>query len=288
MSDFNQQIVAVLEKINGSGSFVSEGSEPFIFPGMTVRGVGEISFPVSATQAKALIGKASKAPFGKGRETVLDSTVRSAWEIDADKIQFENTDWPKFVQATVEKIKPNLGIQDTKIVANLYKLLIYEKGDFFLAHKDSEKEAGMFATLIIVLPSKHEGGELLVRFDGDTRSFDFSQSSNQYQIPFVAFYADCEHEVKPLRSGHRICLAYNLLQKKSNRKIKPQQIGNYADQLALILKSAEKDRDFPKIVLLGHQYTPSNFSMSTLKLNDRPRAAALIKGRLDGDQLLVP
>ncbi|HTE23631.1 2OG-Fe(II) oxygenase [Flavitalea sp.] len=276
MSDFNQQILGVLKKISGSGSFVSAGAEPFIFPGMTVRDIGEISFPVNATQAQALIGKARKAPFGKGSKTVLDTNIRSAWEIDADNVNFENSNWPKFVQAIVEKVKPDLGIQDGKVVANLYKLLIYEKGDFFLAHKDSEKEAGMFGTLIIGLPSKHEGGELQVQFDGNTRSFEFSQSTNQYQIPFVAFYADCEHEVKPLRSGHRICLVYNLVQKKGNKKIKPQQIGNYADQLAMILKSAENDPDFPKIVLLGHQYTPSNFRMSTLKLNDRPRAEALI------------
>ncbi|HMQ63849.1 MAG TPA: hypothetical protein PKE06_24410, partial [Flavilitoribacter sp.] len=32
----------------------------------------------------------------------------------------------------------------------------------------------------------------------------------------------------------------------------------------------------PQAILLGHQYTPANFSLSQLKLNDRPRAEALM------------
>lgn len=61
----------------------------------------------------------------------------------------------------------------------------------------------MFGTLIIGLPSKHDGGDLLVHFDGNTRTVDFSQPASQYQIPYAAFYADCEHEIKPITSGYR-------------------------------------------------------------------------------------
>jgi hypothetical protein len=38
------------------------------------------------------------------------------------------------------------------VEARLYKLLIYEPGGHFLAHRDTEKEPGMFATLLICLP----------------------------------------------------------------------------------------------------------------------------------------
>ena len=57
-------------------------------------------------------------------------------------------------------LQKGLGIEDQKIGATLYKLLIYEKNGFFLPHIDSEKEKGMFGTLIIGLPSKHKGGEI--------------------------------------------------------------------------------------------------------------------------------
>ncbi|MEJ7766838.1 MAG: hypothetical protein WKF89_03440 [Chitinophagaceae bacterium] len=278
MSDFKKKLLDILAKIKGSGTFVSAGNQPFIFPGMEVHGVGEIGFPVIASQVKELIARSHKAPFGKGSETVLDATVRSAWEIDAGEINFHNSGWKNIIEEIIVKVKTDLGIQGYPVTANLYKLLIYEKGDFFLAHKDSEKEPGMFGTLIIGLPCRHEGGELLVSFDGNTSTIDFSDPVNNYQFPFAAFYADCEHEIRLIRSGYRICLVYNLVQKKDKKKIAIQQLGTYANEVAALLKTVEEDEDIPKIVLLGHQYTPSNFTMKSLKLNDRPRAEVLIQG----------
>ncbi|HWK03813.1 MAG TPA: 2OG-Fe(II) oxygenase [Puia sp.] len=277
MPDFGKQLLAILGEIKGSGSFVSSGIEPFLFPGLQIRNVDEIGFPVNATQIKEMIKVAHQAPFGKGSKTVLDKTVRNTWEIDADQIKFVHKGWGKFVESIVEKISPALGLEGLSVSANLYKLLIYQKGGFFLAHKDSEKERGMFGTLIIGLPSRHTGGELAVRFDGRQEIIDFSGPASQYEIPFAAFYADCEHEIMPIISGYRVCLVYNLVQNDGKRKVQPQPMGDSVKRLAAVLKASEKDRDIPKIVLLGHQYTPSNFTMKALKLNDRLKAESLIQ-----------
>jgi len=277
MSDFGKQVLTVLGRIKGSGTFVSSGVRPFLFPGLTIRGIDEIGFPINAIQIKAMIKVAHQAPFGRGSKTVLDKTVRSAWEIEASQIKFANKEWGKFVEGIVKQIKPSVGLEGLSISANLYKLLIYQKGDFFLPHEDSEKEKGMFGTLIIGLPSSHTGRELVVRFDGYNETIDFSDPVNQYQIPFAAFYADCEHEIRPITSGYRVCLVYNLILNKGNQKIPLQQLGDPVKKLSAILKASEEDQDIPKIVLLGHQYTPSNFTMKTLKLNDRPKAEVLIR-----------
>ena len=221
MADFGKQILAVLGDIKGSGSFVCSGVQQFLFPGLQIRDVDEIGFPINVAQIKEMIKVARHAPFGKGSKTVLDKTVRSAWEIDAGQIKFINKGWGKFVESIVEKIRPALGLEGLQVSANFYKLLIYEKGDFFLAHRDSEKEGGMFGTLIIGLPSRHTGGELCVRFDGRQEMIDFSEPASQYQIPFAAFYADCEHEIKPVKSGYRVCLVYNLVQDKATEKFSP-------------------------------------------------------------------
>ncbi len=37
-------------------------------------------------------------------------------------------------------------------------------------------------------------------------------------MSWAAFYADCEHEVKPISSGYRLCLVYNLTLARSRRK----------------------------------------------------------------------
>ena len=42
------------------------------------------------------------------------------------------------------------------------------------------------------------------------------------ELTFAAFYADCEHEVKPITHGTRVCLTYNLsLAEKSKKKQQP-------------------------------------------------------------------
>ena len=158
MSTFRANILSLLGNIKGNGSFVSHHVAAFQFPGLEVKDIGEIAYPINNMQAKALISKAHKAPFGKGSKTLLDNNVRSAWEINADDLTFTGNGWNEFLQKVIDNIKPDLGIEDYTVSANRYKMLIYEKGDFFLPHKDTEKEKGMFGTLMIGHPSKHTGG----------------------------------------------------------------------------------------------------------------------------------
>jgi hypothetical protein len=159
MQQIRQELLSTLQQLKGSGKFASIHTHDFILPGLKVEGLGEIAFPVNELQAKALIQPAHKAPFGKGNQTIYDDKVRSAWEIDADKLSFGNPAWTKFLNKAISNIKTDLGLEDYTIAAHLYKLLIYEKGDFFLPHKDTEKEKGMFGTLIVGLPSQYTGGE---------------------------------------------------------------------------------------------------------------------------------
>ncbi len=278
MLESGQIIIDILRDIKGHGSFFTSHAAPFVFPGLEIEGLGELSYPINELQAKALIQKAEKAPFGKGSETVFDDSVRKAREIDADKLSFRGKEWKQFLQSALQTIKPQLGIEDYEIEARLYKMLLYEKGDFFLSHKDTEKEKGMFGTLLIGLPSKHTGGELIIRFDGEEEVVSFSGPASNNQIPFTAFYADCEHEVKPLTSGYRVCLVYNLVQLKTNRSIQPEPLKNHIAKLAGIFSEQISQKQFsPGVVLLGHQYTPENFSKDNLKLDDRIKAEVLLR-----------
>ena len=42
--------------------------------------------------------------------------------------------------------------------------------------------------------------------------FDFSEGSGEYFFA-AAFYADCEHELFPVKGGMRLALLYNLVRK---------------------------------------------------------------------------
>ncbi len=278
MKNLDKQLLNQLKTIEGNGSFVSSGIKKFIHPGLRLEGVGEIGLPLNPIQIKEIIKIAKKAPFGKGRQTITDPSVRSAWEIDAGQLSFGNKDWKKNTEKIINAAKKGLGIEKQPVTASLYKMLIYEPGDFFLPHKDSEKEKGMFATLVVGLPSPHTGGELVVRFDGREETIGMSSAASNYKIPYIAFFADCEHEIKPVTSGYRVCLVYNLLQSGGAKKIGGPQFMSQATKMTELFQSMAKSMEhWPKAVLLGHQYTPTNFSLAHLKHHDRPRAEALME-----------
>lgn len=64
-------------------------------------------------------------------------------------------------------------------------------------------------------PTKHDGGELVVKHAGNTSIFDWAAKSDQPLIQWAAFYSDCEHEVLEVTSGHRVTITYNLFATKA-------------------------------------------------------------------------
>jgi hypothetical protein len=76
-------------------------------------------------------------------------------------------------------------------------------------HKDTEKEKGMLASLVITLPSTFEGGELVVTHQGMVKRFKPEKTT--YSTSWVTFFADCKHEIKPVTSGYRLALVYNVV-----------------------------------------------------------------------------
>src|SRR5262249_41221277 len=109
-----------------------------------------------------------------------------------------------------------LGCKPAAVAADFYKMLVYDEGAFFAAHRDTEKAQGMFGTLVVVLPSAHRGGELVIRHADRDVTVDLS-AAEASELAFAAFYADCEHEVRPIVEGNRVCLIYNLVQRREGR-----------------------------------------------------------------------
>lgn len=273
----HKSLLEKLSTIRGSGSFVHQGSKKVKIFGLSIDDFGDLPLPIIPLTAKGLLSIAMPSPFGRGEKTVFDNQVRRSHEIDADKISFSGAVWDKMLKKILQEVKEGLGLGNIDLEAHLYKMLIYQPGDFFLPHRDSEKEKGMFGTLVIGLPGKHTGGELCISAYGQEVVADFSQH-DQENLSYVAFFADCEHEVKPLLSGYRVCLTYNLVRKSGVIQFdNPKQ---HVAELASWLRtyhSKNKEEIWPKVVMFEHQYTPTNFSLESLKGADKPRAISLIE-----------
>lgn len=132
------EIREALEAIPHAGTFADFAPlEPTsLVPRITVHGVGEIQLPLSEPQARRLIQDARQAPYGKGRETRVDPSVRNTWELDPSAFTVEDRapGCELFVHTLIHRVAAMLGIPGADIKAEIYKMLIYEEGAMFKEH----------------------------------------------------------------------------------------------------------------------------------------------------------
>ncbi|KAL8666637.1 MAG: hypothetical protein Q9168_007428 [Polycauliona sp. 1 TL-2023] len=262
--EIKTQLQECLEEIRGQcvGSFAHGEALPDVSnPGLFIRGLGPINLPLSERQVPQLRKACHRAPFGKGSETLVDTTVRDTWELNPDQFVLQkHFVWQTTLDRIVERVAKALGVPDSSSVGNpgvkaeLYKLLLYDEGAFFDSHTDTEKVPGMIGTLVIALPSKHTG-------------------ENGYS--YVAWYSDVEHAVRPVISGHRLVLTYNLIQtvdgpRQSASSLNEGQVAMaqplalWNDQISWGSESAPKFLAY----MLDHKYTDANLRSDHLKGKD--------------------
>ncbi len=282
--EYNQELQpleAILSHVKQPGDFFIAGVVEIPMPRVEVEGAGTLSFPIPRPQIEAMVQHASKAPYGRGEETIIDTSVRNVWQIAPAAVKISGKSWETSFADILSKVAAGLGCQDAKVSPELYKLLVYDRSGFFLAHRDTEKTAGMFGTLVVTLPSSYRGGALRIRHADREVTVD-TNATEPSEIGFAAFYADCEHEVLPVEEGNRVCLVYNLIQqpaKSGNRILKAPDYGSQVTQAAAILEKYWSTPDAPPKIawLLEHHYSPAGLSFSALKGADAARARVLVQ-----------
>jgi len=277
MSNATERLEKVLAALGETSEFVVWGTLPPALPGLEVTGVGSIGLPVSAEEAQRLIAVADQAPYGRGSETIVDPEVRRVWQLEPSRFELRNPAWDAQVDAIVEAVRQRLAIRGA-IRHELYKLLVYEAGSFFAPHRDTEKTPGMFATLVVCLPSRHEGGTLIAEHDGQTERIDFGGPDSEFRTAYAAFYADCRHEITPVLSGYRVCLVYNLALDRAGTQPSAPRSSPAVAEAAAMLRALFADQAHGRnkvIIPLEHQYTMEGLHPAALKGADRARAEVL-------------
>ena len=167
----------------------------------------------------------------KERE-VLDETYRKAGKLDPERFALllhpAQTDLMKIMRESLLE-----GTQSTEsIVVEVHKLNVYSTYEslFHWPHHPETKmlqtkgrsssptlilraATKMFGSLAIVFPIPHGGGALFLRHRGHEWIFDSGRelaAVREPSIGYVAFFSDVEHEVRHVKSGHRVTLTYNL------------------------------------------------------------------------------
>ncbi len=70
---------AVLSEVKQPGDFFVCGAMEMPMPRVEVDGAGTLSFPVPDAQIAALVRRAQRAPYGRGEETIVDTSIRNVW-----------------------------------------------------------------------------------------------------------------------------------------------------------------------------------------------------------------
>ena len=273
-----REIEKLLQAVDRPGDYCTHGRLFAPLPRVEVAGAGALSFPVPEAQIKDLIAVAARAPYGRGTATLLDRSVRDCWQIDARKVRLAGQGWKDTFARVRTAAAEGLGCPPQRITARLYKLLVYEPGGFFAPHRDTEKTDGMIATLSVSLPTAGAGGELVVRHRGRERVIDMT-AAEPSELAFAAFYADCEHEVRPLTEGHRLSLVFNVRLRADDTDT-PRTAPDYTahiDRLAGRLAAWDRTPDAADKLawVLEHQYSEAGLSLEALKNGDAAVARLL-------------
>lgn len=279
-----RQLAEAVAQATKSSRFCVAGCLPGVDPGIEVDGLGAIAVPLKRGVAKKLVAHCQVAPYGKGTATLVDTKVRKTFELDPKAFRLSQ-EWNAAVARTAQRAAEQLGLPAEQVEARLYKLLVYEKGGFFLPHRDSEKQDGMVASLVVVLANPFEGGALIVRHGAVKQTLPFEQAAQGTTPCYAAFYADCEHEVQRVTHGIRLCLAYNLVL-KPKRDTRPDagKPAALSDALTGSIKLwTAKQPAKPLVFALEHHYTQRGLSLDLLKGADRQLAELIVPAAENSD-----
>jgi hypothetical protein len=273
-----------LARIGGSGKFATRRTAAASDLNLEVLGVGRIRFPITPHIARRLCAVARPAHHGFKDETRLDKRVRDTWEIARSRISIDQPRWSKAMAPQLERIGEDLGIPTaSRLKAELHNLLIYAPGQFFAPHQDSEKADDMIGTLTVSLPSRFTGGIMSIEHHGAKLRVGGSES----RLTFAAFYADCRHEVLPIKEGYRVVLTYNLtiegnaavgVTVSAGIKGLAQSVREFFTKPAKPRWKGDARGEQPPdrfVYLLDHEYTQHGLQWNRLKGVDAQRTAAL-------------
>ncbi|WP_437957222.1 2OG-Fe(II) oxygenase [Sorangium sp. So ce119] len=287
-------VTAALAAIEAEGEFATELA---CAPGdlhIEVEGAGPIHFPISVAAARKLCAVARPAPYGRRDETVYDARVRDTWEIDRSLLKIDARTWSRALEPKLEIVRQRLGLPEGgTLEAALDKMLVYGPGQFFASHQDSERDDDMVGSLVVELPSRHEGGAVVVQHHREKKVLR-GAARGPKDLSLLAFYADCHHEVTPVEAGYRITLTYHLLYRGAAVDPVPLRLpaierlsasvrAYFATPVTLPYATSAPQRPDRFIYLLDHEYTQKSLGWSRLKGADRLRVSALrqVAERLD-------
>ncbi|KAJ0419770.1 hypothetical protein BJY00DRAFT_313690 [Aspergillus carlsbadensis] len=120
----------------------------------------------------------------------------------------------------------------------LDKCMLITPGSSFAPDQRQKTGESVFGTLAICLPSKYDGGDIVVSDHGQSHTFRPSSSSDSYAFACAAWSISAEPVGQPVTSGYQLILRYRLIHRPTSMALKYRDEG--ATSLTELLSSWSK------------------------------------------------
>ena len=114
------RLETLLAGVKRAGDFFVHGSLDAPIPRVEIEGIGVLSFPVPASQIEAVIKRAHRAPYGRGEHTLVDTSVRNAWQLDSTDVRIGGKAWEKTFHQIMSTVIAGLGCSGMRVSSTLY------------------------------------------------------------------------------------------------------------------------------------------------------------------------
>ncbi|KAF2670496.1 hypothetical protein BT63DRAFT_239474 [Microthyrium microscopicum] len=265
--NFITKLRYTLDYSKPQGSFVaSTFSTTFCSPGLDVEGCGSIPLPLCSRDAESLITQAA-VRGGDGSEMNI-------WSFDTDQFQCRNPFWNDYFLSLTKISLDQLGILQGNIGCKPSKLVLYGKDAVFDPQKATTKIPGTFGTFILLLPSKHTGGDMRIFHAGTQRRLVIKPAPpSEYALTTLAWYSDVVPQSTLIESGYRLALTSNLYQNAGQEICTAESMMETHTMLRKLLIDWPQLMPHNKLVYIMHyQYTFASLKIDNL--DGRERSAA--------------
>ncbi|KAG2765904.1 hypothetical protein PC129_g8170 [Phytophthora cactorum] len=186
----------------GEYSFGGAAKTLPVMPGVALKGdEAFISLPLQRDNCEKLLNVCTK----QGKKL---------WTLPGDQVEMRNPEWSAGLETLSELSAARMGYKGVTMKIVLSKLMVIEEGGSLSLQQDPDENDRCIAKLVVQLPSRGLGGNVVVNEEGTKNKFRYTLGGNKEMAAFrphyVLYTAGAFYTVEDVTSAFSLMLVYSL------------------------------------------------------------------------------
>ncbi|KIJ45884.1 hypothetical protein M422DRAFT_250670 [Sphaerobolus stellatus SS14] len=175
--------------------------------------------------------------YSDAEERKSESKCQSGWQIAAENVKFKSPALDEYLKNPVkERVLIIFGLS----LSHTFKfqsMIIYEPESNSLP---LDKFGKKFARLVVLLPSDHTGGQIVLEHRTEKVTTDLATDS-AFNPLIISWFSEAIHQAGPIISGWRVALFYSFAGPTVESKPQAPKLDRHIDRLKDILLRWKED-----------------------------------------------